>query len=114
MGQNYKNQNVESKKNVKNLKRNRTSKVFFKLIRTSKVTKMEDDQNVESDKNHKPDQNVENQNVKKNVKSQISSKNTFNILIFFDAIGNIRMLKVFWATTYHLLPMCTKACGGLG
>jgi hypothetical protein len=31
---------------IKNLKKIRTSKVFFKLIRTSKVTKMEDDHNI--------------------------------------------------------------------
>jgi hypothetical protein len=37
------------------------------------------------------DQNVENQNVEKNVKSV---KMTFNVLIFLDAIGNIRTLKV--------------------
>ena len=37
------------------------------------------------------DQNVENQNIKKNVESL---KITFNVLIFFDAIGNIRTLKV--------------------
>ncbi len=46
---------------------------IFRMIRTSK------------------DQNVENQNVKKNVKSL---KTTFNVLIFFDAIGNIRTSKV--------------------
>ena len=23
------------------------------------------------------------------------------------------MSKVFWATTYGVLPMCTKACGGV-
>ena len=51
----------------------RTSKVFFKMIRTSK------------------DQNVENQNVEKNVESL---KMTFDVLIFFDAIGNIRTSKV--------------------
>ena len=37
------------------------------------------------------DQNVKDQNVKKNIKSQ---KMTFDILIFFDAIGNIRTSKV--------------------
>ena len=37
------------------------------------------------------DQNVENQNDEKNIKSQ---KMTFDVLIFFDAIGNIRMSKV--------------------
>ncbi len=75
---------------------------------------MEVDQNVESDNNHHLDQNVENQNVEKNVKSQKSSKTTFDVLIFFDAIGNIRTSKVFWPTTYGVLPMCTKACVGLG
>ena len=37
------------------------------------------------------DQIVENQNVKKNVESV---KMTFNVLIFLDAIGNIRTSKV--------------------
>ncbi len=75
---------------------------------------MEVDQNVESDNNHHLDQNVKNQNVEKNVESQKSSKTTFDVLIFFDAIGNNRMSKVLWATTYGVLPMCTKACVGLG
>ena len=47
------------------------------MITTSK------DQNVKN-------QNVENQNVKKNIESQ---KMTFDIPIFFDAIGNIRPSK---------------------
>jgi len=80
----------------------------------SKVTKIEVDQNVESDNNHQLDQNVKNQNVEKNVESQKLSKNTLDVLKFFDAIGNIRTSKVFWATTYGVLPMCTKACRGLG
>jgi hypothetical protein len=46
---------------------------IFRMIRTSK------------------DQNVKNQNIKKNVESL---KITFNVLIFFDAIGYIRTLKV--------------------
>ncbi len=75
---------------------------------------MEVDQNIESDNNHHLDQNVENQNVEKNVESQKSSKTTFDVLIFFDAIGNIRTSKVLWATTYGVLPTCTKACVGLG
>jgi hypothetical protein len=53
-------------------------------IRTSKG------QNVESF--FKEDQNVENQKVEKNVESV---KMTFDFLIFLDAIGNIRTLKVF-------------------
>jgi hypothetical protein len=84
------------------------------------------------------DQNVKNQNVKKNIESQ---KMTFNFLIFFDFIGIIRTLKVLVhfltkntfdvlilpmaskkirtfklkrSTTYGVLPMCTKAYGGLG
>ena len=117
-GQNVKNHFVESlKKNIESLKVDgliRTSKVFLKLIRTSKVTKIEVDQNVESDNNHQLDQNVKNQNVEKNVESQKLSKNTFDVPKFFDTIGNIRTSKVFWATTYGVLPMCTKACGGLG
>jgi hypothetical protein len=52
----------------------RTSKVFLRMIRTSK------------------DQNVKNQNVEKNVKSV---KMTFDVLIFLDAIGIIRTSKVF-------------------
>jgi hypothetical protein len=75
---------------------------------------MEVDQNVKSDNNHHLDQNVKNQNVEKNVESQKSSKTTFDVLIFFDAIGNIRTSKVFWSTTYGVLPMCTKGCVGLG
>jgi hypothetical protein len=54
------------------------SKVFVRIIRTSK------DQNVEN-------QNVENQKVKKNVESL---KMTFDVLIFLDTIGNIRTSKV--------------------
>ncbi len=37
------------------------------------------------------DENVKNQNVKKNIESQ---KMTFDVLIFFEAIGNIRTSKV--------------------
>ncbi len=48
------------KKNIKNSKKIRTLKVFLKLIRTSKVTKIEVDQNVRSDNNHQIDQNIEN------------------------------------------------------
>ncbi len=70
--------------------------------------------------------NVENQNIERserwkyflddqNVESQkIRTSKAFDVLIFLDAIGNIRTSKVFWATTYGILPMCTKACGGLG
>jgi hypothetical protein len=54
-------------------RRVRTLKVFVRMIRTSK------------------DQNVKNQNVEKNVKSL---KMTFDVLIFLDAIGNIRSSKV--------------------
>ena len=47
---------------------------IFRMIRTSK------------------DQNVKNQSVEKNIESL---KMTFDVLIFFDAIDNIRTLKVF-------------------
>ncbi len=56
-------------------------------------------------------QNVKNQNVKKNVESL---KMTFDVLIFFDAIGNIRTLKVlvhFLAkNTFNvlILPMASE------
>ncbi len=78
-GWNIKNQNVES---------------IFRMIRMSK------DQNVENQnvKNQNAkNQNVKNQNVKnQNVEKNIESLNrTLDVLIFFDAIGNIRMLKVF-------------------
>jgi hypothetical protein len=62
------------------------------------------DQNVQN-------QNVKNQNVEKNIKSQ---KMTFDVLIFFDAIGNIRMSKVlvhFLAkNTFNvlILPMASE------
>jgi hypothetical protein len=63
-------------------------KIFLKLIRWLV------DQNIKTDKNHQLDQNVKNQNLGKNVESQKLSKKTFDALIFFDAIGNTRMLKV--------------------
>jgi hypothetical protein len=65
-GRNVKNQNIE---------RSERQKFVLKMnVRTSK------------------DQNVENQDVKKNVESV---KMTFDVLIFLDAIGNIRTSKVF-------------------
>ena len=84
------------------------------------------------------DHYYEYHNVEKNVESL---KMTFDVLIFLDAKGNIRTSKVlvhflakklstFWfylwrqkrserrkskrSTTYGVLPLCTKACGGLG
>jgi hypothetical protein len=53
------------------------------------------DQNVKNQnvKNQNvKNQNVKNQNVQKNVESL---KMTFDFLIFFEAIGTIRKLKVF-------------------
>ncbi len=55
-------------------------------------------------------QNVKNhfiESQKKNIESLKFEKDQNNESIF-------RMSKVFWATTYGVLPMCTKACGGLG
>ena len=55
-------------------------------------------------------QNVENhfiESLKKNIKSLKFEKDQ-NIESIF------RTSKVFWATTYGVLPMCTKASGGLG
>jgi hypothetical protein len=71
-----------SERRKSELQKVRTSKVFLKMIRTSK------------------DQNVKNQNVEKNVESV---KMTFDVLIFLDAIGIIRTLKVF----IHLLAKNT-------
>jgi hypothetical protein len=57
------------------------------------------------------DQNVKNQNFEKNVKSH---KITFDVLIFFDAIGNIKTSKVllrFLAKNSFdvlILPMASK------
>ena len=71
---------------------------IFRMIRMLK------DQNVQN-------QNVKNQNVEKNIKSQ---KMTFDALIFFDAIGNIRTSKVlvhFLAkNTFNvlILPMASE------
>ncbi len=66
------------------------------MIRTSK------DQNVKNQ--NVKNQNVKNQNVKKIVESL---KMTFNILIFFDTIGNIRTYigtfssqKYFWRSDF--------------
>ncbi len=62
------------------------------------------DQNVEN-------QNVENQNVKKNVESL---KMTFDVLILPMHQKRSERRKSKRSTTYGILPMCTKACGGLG
>jgi len=75
-------------------------KSIFRMIRTSKDQNVKN-QNVENQ--NVKNQNVENQNVKnqnvknQNVKNQNvkSLKMTFDVLIFFDAIGNIRTSKVF-------------------
>ena len=58
-------------------------KSIFRMIRTSK-NQIVKNQNVKN-------QNVKNQNVENNVESQ---KVTFDILIFFDAIGYIRTSTV--------------------
>ncbi len=96
-GQNVENQNIEGSEH----RRVRTSKgqnieSIFRMIRTSK------------------DQNVKNQNVKKSVESL---KMTFDVLIFFNAIGNIRTSKIlvhFLAkNTFDvlILPMASEKIG---
>ena len=55
-------------------------------------------------------QNVENhfiESQKKNIESLKFEKDQ-NVESIF------RTSKVFWATTYGVLPICSKACGGLG
>ena len=130
-GQNVKNHFVESlKKNIKSQKVHcliKTSKVFIKLIRTSKVTKMEDDHNIEI---------IIPIRMSKIRTSQIRTSKIRTSKIRTLKIRTLkirtskRTLKVkndFWlltkkserqklkrATTYGILPKCTKACGGLG
>ncbi len=75
-GQNVENQNVKSQRVDQKFEKDQNVKSIFKLIRTSKVTKMEVDQNVESDNNLQFDKNVKNQNVKnQNVEKKKKVKN---------------------------------------
>ena len=46
--------------------------------------------------------------------SKRTQKLTFNVLILPMASKKIRTLKIKISTTYGVLPMDTKACGGLG
>jgi hypothetical protein len=89
-------------------------KVRTTKIRTSKTKKNSensvDDQNVEMV--FLVDQNVEkvkDQNIEKNVKIK-----TFDVLILPMDLKPIRTSKIYISTTYGVLPMVTKACGGLG
>ncbi len=68
----------------------RMLKVFLKLIRTLKVRKMPSWSEHQKWERWLIDQIIENQNVKKNIKSQTLPKNTFELLIFFDAVCKIR------------------------
>ncbi len=96
-GQNVKNHFIESqKKNIESQKVDwliRTSKVFFEI-----------DQNVERSERQKfeKDQNVESQ---------------IRLLTFWFYLWRQKKSerqKSKRATTYGVLPMCSKACGGLG
>ena len=70
-------------------------------------------QNVENHFIESQKKNIESLKFEKdqNVESQIR-------LSMFWSDQNIesifRTSKVFWATTYGILPICSKACGGLG
>jgi hypothetical protein len=86
---------------MKNFKKIRTLKVFSERRKYFN----EDHHNIE---NHQPNQNVENQNVE----SQKSSKNTFNVLKFFDAIGNFTTSKVFFGNyLWHITFVYQGLCG---
>ncbi len=52
---------------------------------------------------------LRNQNVEKNIKIK-----TFDVLILPMDLKLIRTSKIYVWTTYGVLPMVTKACGGLG
>ena len=52
---------------------------------------------------------LRNQNVEKNIKIK-----TFDVLILPMDLKPIRTSKIDISTTYGVLPMVTKACGGLG
>jgi hypothetical protein len=120
----------KSQKNIKNVSKHQNIESLFfstskvRTIRTSKVRKIRTAKVV--------DQNVENQYVKKNIESQKSIENTFDILIIQNAIDNIRTSIVlvhflhknlFDALILSMVPekirtcvqpMVTKACGELG
>ncbi len=82
-GHYYEFHNVENQKeHIKNLQIITTSKVFIKVIRTSKKDK---------------DQNIEKTKItmsKTTSKFIIGLKPTFDVVIFFYAIGKIRTSKV--------------------
>ncbi len=70
-------------------------------------------------------QNVENhfiESQKKNIDSlkfekdqNVESQIRLSVFWSDQNIESIsRTPKVFWATTYGVLPICSKACGGLG
>ncbi len=97
----------------------RASKVFFKLIRTSKVRKIRTlkVRKIRTMKVRKirttkvVDQYVKNQNVKKIIKSKKSNINTLDVLIIQNAIGNIRTSKVaFVGNPFDvlILPMASE------
>ena len=46
--------------------------------------------------------------------SLLRQKKTFDVLILPMASKKITTLKIKISTTYGVLPMVTKACGGLG
>ncbi len=52
---------------------------------------------------------LQNQNVEKNIKIK-----AFDVLILPMDLKPIRTSKIYISTTYGILPMVTKACGGLG
>jgi hypothetical protein len=74
------------------------------MIRTSKDQKIEN-HNVEN-------QNVKNQNVENQNIESFLAKNTFDVVILPMVSEKSERQKLKRATTYGVLPLCTKACGG--
>jgi hypothetical protein len=77
-----KSEHRKSKRTLKIWKGLERQKSFFKLIRTSKVKNLSKDQNVESVLRWLVDQNVENQNVRKEPQKSKLSKKIFNNLFW--------------------------------
>jgi hypothetical protein len=90
----------------------------FTTSKTKKnIEKFGDDHNIE--KLYERDQNVKkgkDQNIKSVfwVHHYYDKNQTFDVLILPMASKKITTSKIKISTTYGVLPMDTKACGGLG
>ncbi len=85
--------------------RHEVGKIVYEIKITGKG------QNVENHFIESQKKNIENhfiESQKKNIENHFIESQKKNIESIF------RTSKVFWATTYGVLPICSKACGGLG